>query len=112
MGDYEQCGSPNEHAVQGALKVLWVECAKAFIEDDDVGMLQECPCDIETTTLTMRELPSRLPHHLPQPGWHAAEQVTEAEESRQTASASWTSTCWGGQERPNSKLKANVPVKT
>ena len=26
----------------------------------------------------MRELPSRLPHHLPQPGWHAVEQVAEA----------------------------------
>src|SRR5262245_25952652 len=77
MGDYEEGRSPSEHAVQGALKVLWVECAKTLIEDDDVGVLQEGPCDIETATLAMRELPPRLPHHLPQPGWHAVKQVAE-----------------------------------
>ena len=79
MGNHEEGGSPGEHAVQGALEVLWIECAKALVKDDDVGVLQECPCYIETATLAMRELPSRLPHHLPQPGWHAVEQVAEAE---------------------------------
>ena len=54
MGDHEESGSPSKHAVQGVLKVLGVECAKALIEDDDVGVLQECPCYIETATLTMR----------------------------------------------------------
>ena len=39
MSDYEECGSPSKHAVQGALEVLWVKCAKALVENDDVGVL-------------------------------------------------------------------------
>ena len=79
MGDHEEGGSPSERTVQGALEVLRVEGGKALVENDDVGVLQESPRHIETAALAMREPPSRLPDHLPQPSRHLVEQVAETE---------------------------------
>ena len=60
MGDHDQGGSPLEHAVHGALEILRVKCRKALIENDDIGVLQECPSYVQAAPLAMGELPSRL----------------------------------------------------
>jgi hypothetical protein len=79
MGDHEEGRCPGEHAVQSALEVLWIKGGKALVETNHVGVLQKGPGHIETTALAVRELPSCLPDHLPQPSRHLVEQVAESE---------------------------------
>jgi hypothetical protein len=79
MGNHKEGRSPGEHTMQGALEVLRIEGGKALVENDHVGVLQERPGHVETAALAVRELPSCLPDHLPQPGRHLVEQVTETE---------------------------------
>jgi hypothetical protein len=39
MGHHKEGRHPSEHAVQGALEVLWIKGGKALVENDHVGVL-------------------------------------------------------------------------
>ncbi len=58
---------------------LRVKRREALIEDDEVCVLEERPGDVEAAPFAMGELPARLADHLQQSGWHAVEEVPEAE---------------------------------
>jgi len=79
VGDHEQGGGPGKDATEALTEGLGVKRRKAFVEDDEVGVMQECSGDVETAPLTVRQLPACLADHLHHPGWHPVEQIPEAE---------------------------------
>ena len=79
MRDGQQCGRSVEHTVQGPAKAFGVERGEALVEDDEIGSLQQRPRDVETASLAVGELPSRLADDLEQSRGHPVEEVPEAE---------------------------------
>jgi hypothetical protein len=79
VGDHEQCRDPFKDTVERLMKGLRVECGEALVEDDEIGVLEKRPGNIEATPFTVGELPASLADHLLQSGWHAVEEVPKAE---------------------------------
>ena len=79
VGDHEQGGGPGKDAAEALTEGLGVKRRKAFVEDDEVGVMQECSGDVETAPLTVRQLPACLADHLQHLSWHPVKQISEAE---------------------------------
>jgi hypothetical protein len=79
MGDDERGGGTLQDTAQAALQGFRVQGRKALVEDDEVGVLEQGPGDVEPAALAVGELPAGLADQLPQPRRHAAEEVIEAE---------------------------------
>lgn len=60
------------------MKGLRVKRCEALVEDDEVGVLEQRPGNVEATALAVRELPTGLADHLQQSGRHAVDKVSEA----------------------------------
>ena len=79
MGDHKHRGGSIEDAAEGLAEGLRVKRREALVEDDEVGVLEQRPGDVEAAPFAVGELPTRLADHLLQPGRHAVEEVPEAE---------------------------------
>jgi hypothetical protein len=79
VSDDKECRGPVEDTTEGLIKGLRVECGEAFIEDDEVGILEKRAGDVEAAPFAVGELPTGLTDHLLQSGWHTVEEVSEAE---------------------------------
>src|SRR5262249_23656610 len=62
---------------QGTLKRLGVQRRKAFIENDQLGTLEEGPGQVDPALLAVTELPAPLTDHLHQAAGHPIEQGPE-----------------------------------
>jgi hypothetical protein len=51
VGDYQQGVGALQDAVQVAMQGLGVQGRKALVEDDEVGLLEQSPSDVETAAL-------------------------------------------------------------
>ena len=61
------------------MKGLRVKRCEALVEDDEVGVLEKRPGDVEATPFAVGELPASLTDHLLQSGWHTVEEIPKAE---------------------------------
>ena len=52
-------------------KILRIKGCEALIKDKDIGILQQCSCNIEAAALTMRKLPPAFSDHLFKSGGHS-----------------------------------------
>src|SRR5439155_11510650 len=60
-----------------------VEGRQAFVEDEQVGALEDGAGDEQPAALPLTELPAGLPDHLEQPAGHPVEQFAESEVAAQ-----------------------------
>ena len=61
MRDDHHRRSALEHTSERALQVRGVELREAFIQHDEIGLLQQRPRDEQTAALAMRQLPAVSP---------------------------------------------------
>jgi hypothetical protein len=54
MGDDQQTRNPLQHAMQAATQILGVKCCEAFIQDNQLGALEQRAGDVEPTPFAMR----------------------------------------------------------
>src|SRR3972149_515038 len=64
MRDHQQAGRAAEGAIEGAAEIVRIQGSEAFVQDDQVGALEQCPGDEETASLAVGKLPTGLSHHL------------------------------------------------
>src|SRR5580692_2555585 len=79
MGNHDQRLGSLEDTANREGHSLRIQCAKTFIKNQDVGRLQYRSGDVQPATLTVRELPAGLTHHLLEPAGHTLEQRAEAQ---------------------------------
>ena len=56
-----------------------IELGKAFVEHNQIGILEQRSCDEHAAAFAVRQLPPGLTHELKQPARHSVEQVTQSE---------------------------------
>ena len=79
VSDHQQGWRPVENTTQRVPQIFWIEGRKALIKNNEIGLLQQRPGDVETAPLTVRKLPACLADHLQHLSWHPVEQISEAE---------------------------------
>ena len=64
--DEEDGSRPRVHSRKRPVHVLRIELREAFVEDQDVWVLQQRPREIQPASLAMRELPACFSNRLKQ----------------------------------------------
>lgn len=65
--------------VEGVVQRAWVERAKCFVEDEEFGILEQGPGQEDQAAFAVGELPAGFADDLCEAGWHAVDQVAEAQ---------------------------------
>src|SRR3972149_8965084 len=79
MRDHQQAGRAAEGAIEGAAEIVRIQGSEAFVQDDQVGALEQCPGDEETASLAVGKLPTGLSHHLLQTPRHPLQKLAQSE---------------------------------
>ena len=58
MGDHEQCRCAPEDAVERLTEGLGIEGGEAFVEDQELGALEQGASEVDEALLAVGELPS------------------------------------------------------
>ena len=70
MGDHQQRARAAKHAFESQAKIFRIESGQAFVEDDQLGVLQKSARDKEAAALSVGELPAGLADQLQRAGGH------------------------------------------
>src|SRR3954447_6527635 len=75
----EQGFRPFHRALKRRLHGLRVERRETLIKDHQFRILQKRPCNVDSASLAVRELPAAFSHHLHQSAGHALKQIAQAQ---------------------------------
>ena len=79
MRGYKEARGVVEGAGEGTARIFGIEGGEAFVQDDDIGPLEQRPGDVESALFTMGELPAHFADHLEEPPRHSLDELTQAE---------------------------------
>ena len=77
MGDDDQGLGPPERAIEASSERFRIECRKAFVENRELGALQEGAREKNAASFTMRQLPTGFADGLHHAGRHSPQQMPD-----------------------------------